>query len=148
MFSKLFGSCFQKRNGRNPAKQAKSATPSEDATGTETEGSQSHSRSQSYSRYPRIMTDNDEPGSFQLEDLKFIKPVITTTRNEELGPLRKGPKGISNSEVLGNAPELEFVLASDCLAYCFEDYQVEKRKTNFIFRIQVYERSGKEARPR
>ncbi|KAK1778765.1 Cullin binding-domain-containing protein [Copromyces sp. CBS 386.78] len=103
MFSKLFGSCLQNRNGRKLPK--KSATPSEDATETE-EGSH-HSRSQSHSRYPRTTVDN-EPGSRQLEDLASTKPVITT-RNEELGPLRKGLKGISTPAALGKAPELEYM---------------------------------------
>lgn len=100
MFSKLFGSCFQKRNGRRPP--AKSTTPSEDAT--ETDGS--YSRSQSHSRNPR--TADNEPGPHQLEDLKPTKPTITTS-NEKLGR-RKGPKGIANLAV-GNAPELESVVA-------------------------------------
>lgn len=99
MFSKLFGSCFRKRNGRKPAK---SATPSEDAT--ETEGS--HSRSQSHSRYPR--TADNVPGSLQMEDLPSTKTVIPTS-NEELGP-HIDPKEISTSP-LENAPELESVMA-------------------------------------
>ncbi|KAK3505391.1 hypothetical protein B0T13DRAFT_37876 [Neurospora crassa] len=100
MFSKLFGSCFRKRNGRKPAKS--SATPSEDATETD----RSHSRSQSHSRYPQ--TADNVPGSLQLQDLPSTKTVLPTS-NGELGP-RIDPKGISTSP-LENAPELESVMA-------------------------------------
>lgn len=135
MLSKLFGSCFRKRNGRKPAK---SATPSEDAT--ETEGS--HSRSQSHPRYPR--TADNVAGPLQLEDLPSTKTVIPTS-NEELGP-HIDPKGISTSP-LENAPEIESVMASDALLIVFKVYQVENG-TLTLLRLQVYERSGKEARPR